>query len=188
MATNLPLTVESALAVNFNLAVCVGPNAVQPPSQPGANSYWFVVLDRTNLNVVFNYLTQSYNSVPSGLAPDNTDGYILVLTTIGLGTLNVPQGALYTFLDQSGGGAQLASLAQISSQLGCGEINTVAYNLVTVLGGGSQGLEASMLQSSDITGQNWVGYIGGPGPIQTLTLLATTVNGGTMYTPITLQD
>ena len=187
MAQNIPLTVESAMVENFGILVAYGQQSVQPPSlQP--NQYWFVVFDRSSLNVVYNVASGDGTSVPNGLAQYNTDQYILVLTTYVLSIVNLPQGDLYDFLIDNGAGRQLNRLIQINNQIGCGQIGSLAYALVAVLGNVDQGFEASQIPQTIMINATTFGVTAGPGPILTLTLMPVVVGGQISWTPIDLAD
>jgi hypothetical protein len=137
--------------------------------------YWFVVLDASNLAVVYNAVQQSGSTVPNfGVSGP---GYLLVVVTLGVTFDNQPQGALFKFLVNNGAGAGLLAIEQLASQIGCGSIGGFCYTFVTTLNDPNPGFEAY-----DTPVQT--GYTA----IQTLSLLAVNQpGGGTAYTPIALR-
>jgi hypothetical protein len=176
MADNtVPLTVVSTTYNQVYWAqIGIGKNILT--QQPKQWAYWFVALDRSNLNVVYNQLQSTANVAPN-LGNYNTPDYILIAATLGVGLNNTPQGALFTFLDLNGGGRQLRRVEQVGMQLGCGSLGTFGYALVGVLGNlDTPGFEGSALTSSE------------NGPILTVQLLPTVVGGKTVYTPIDLSN
>lgn len=178
MASPVPLTVMSSRSGQANSAyVVIGNNSLyqQPPN--GAWAYWFVVVDASNLQVVYNQLQTAPNVVPN-LGPYNAPGYILMMATLGVGLDQQPQGALFNFLMDNGAGAQLLAVEQIAQQIGCGSLGSFAYSLVTSLGSsGNPGFEAY-----DVTSPYYAAI---------LTLQLQPVpqpGGGVVYTPIELGD
>lgn len=144
--------------------------------QPKSQGYWFVVLDRSNLNVVYNQLQSAPNVAPN-LGAYNSSNYILIVATLGVGLNNQPQGDLFNFLDLNGAGQQLRRVEQIAVQFNCGSLGTFGYALVGVLGNQNQpGFEASQIATA------------GVGPILTVQLMPFQVNGQTMYTPVQLSN
>jgi hypothetical protein len=176
MADNsVPLTVVSNPNNSYYWAqIGIGKNILtQQPSQGG---YWFVVIDRSNLNVVYNQFQTAPNVAPN-LGNYNTTSYILVAATVGVGLNNVPQGALFNFLDVNGGGMQLRRVEQVGTQLSCGSLGTFGYALVGVLGNlNTPGFEGSLLAAQ------------ATGPILTVQLLPIVVNNQTVYTPVELSN
>lgn len=167
------LTVESTYINRGQHGVWIGGKSVKPAGKFTSNQYWFVVIDRKTLKVVFNHVQTSGTTVPAGLKPFDNDQHILAFLSYNVLTLNVPQGKLYDFLLARGGGVQLRRLAQIVHDLGCGQIINVSYTLVSVLGSDTLGFELGYRRNQIIT----------------LKLLATAVPGqGTWYTPVTLPN
>lgn len=175
----VPLSIISAAAMNSFGAyatIAVGNSVLRQNVQPGHASYWFVVLDRSNLNVVYNQLQTAPDQAP-GLGAYNDTNHILIVATLGLGLDRQPQGALFKFLDVNGAGMQLRRIEQLATQIGCGSLGTFGYALVGLLGNQNQpGFEASSVAASPT------------GPIITVQLLPVTVQGQTLYTPIQLSD
>jgi hypothetical protein len=176
MADNtVPLTVVSNSNNQYYWAqIAIGKNVLT--QQPSQAAYWFVVVDRSNLNVVYNQLQNAANVAPN-IGNYNTANYILIAATLGVGLNNVPQGGLFSFLDVNGGGRQLRRVEQVGMQLNCGSLGTFGYALVGVLGNlNVPGFEGSWLATQ------------GVGPILTLQLLPTNVGGQTVYSPIELSN
>jgi hypothetical protein len=172
---SVPLTIVSSPANNYYYAqIAIGDNVLS--QQPNSWNYWFVVVDRRTLKVVYNQLQQSANSAPN-LGAYNTSDYMLIVATLGVGLNNQPQGALFQFLDANGAGRQLRRVNQVAEQLNCGYLGTFGYALVSTLGDlNSPGFEASQIGGS------------GAGPILTCQLMPSDVNGQTYYSPVELSD
>lgn len=174
----VPLTVISnPLTQYFWATMAIGKNVLtqQPPSG-GAGFYWFVVIDRSSLAVVYNQMQHDANVVPN-LGQFNTSDYILIVATLGLGLDRQPQGPLFDFLDVNGGGRALRRLEQVATQIGCGTLGTFGYTLVGVLGNlNIPGFEAVDLASATV------------GPVLTVQLMPTTISGKTVYTPVELSN
>ena len=170
---NIPFTVKSPRNTNGQIVAVVGGTTYFPNPYTN-NSFWFLILDRTTLQVVFNVVQQSNTTLPAGIEQYNDPRYLLIVATTSLSTLRVPQGPLYAYLLDNGASAALKRLEQISAQLNCGEIGTLAYCLVDILGESSSlGLEA--------------GAYDGIGPVMTLQLMPVVTSGTTYWTPITLS-
>lgn len=170
-----PLTIVSSPSNQFYWAqIAIGNNVLtQQPSQSG---YWFVVIDRSSLAVVYNQMQSSPNTAPN-IGNFNSTNYILTLATLGVGLNNVPQGALFNFLDANGGGRELRRVEQVGMQLNCGSLGTFGYALVGVLGNLNEpGFEGSMMA------------VNGTGPILTVQLMPTVISGKTVYTPVELSN
>lgn len=177
MATpaTLSLTVEGCYQQNYPFAIVIGGKRIPPPGQNPNNCYWFLVLDRVTLSPVMNVYSSSYNSLPPGLLQYDTDEYLMIVVSIATLTMYYPQGALFDFLVAHGGSGQLRRLAQVVTDLGCGNIATVAYTLVSVLGEGDYGFDQSSIPME-------------PAPLMTLQLMPVDVGGKYFYTPITLPN
>lgn len=151
----------------------IGKNVI---TQSGHGGYWFVVIDRGSLSVVYNQVQASPTQAPN-LGSYNSNDYILAVASLGVGLNNPPQGDLFNFLDVNGGGHELRRVEQIATQFNCGSLGTFGYALVGVLGNTNQpGFEGSLI------GQ------GGVGPILTVQLLPVTISGKTVYTPVQLDN
>ncbi len=171
----VPLTVVSSTSNKFYSAeMAIGSNILT--QQPSSWNYWFVVIDRRTLAVVYNQLQQSANTAPN-LGSYNTSDYILIVATLGIGLNNQPQGDLFNFLDVNGAGRQLRRVNQVAEQLNCGSLGTFGYALVGQLGNSNQpGFEASQISGSSV------------GPILTCQLMPMDINGQTYYTPVELSN
>ena len=114
MADNtVPLTVVSNSNNQYHWAqIAIGKNVLT--QQPSQAAYWFVVVDRSNLNVVYNQLQNAANVAPN-IGNYNTANYILIAATLGVGLNNVPQGGLF----------QLRRVEQVGMQLNCGSLGSV---------------------------------------------------------------
>ena len=65
--TNVPLLIECPLQENFSLAIVIGTGEgsfVTLPSGAKPNSYWFVVVQSSDLKVVANVVSYSNDTVP----------------------------------------------------------------------------------------------------------------------------
>jgi hypothetical protein len=170
--TTKPLTVVSS--TNNWGQIAIDKNTLtQTPPQGG---YWFVVVDRSSLAVVYNQVQTANNKAPD-LGKFNTSDYILIAVSLGVGLNVAPQGDLFKFLDVNGGGRHLRRVEQVGGQLNCGSLGKFGYALVGVLGNSNvPGFEGSQISTPNA------------GPILTLRLLPVTVAGKTMYTPIELSN
>lgn len=172
----VPLTVVSSLGNQYCWGqIAIGKNILT--QQPSSPAFWFVVVDRSSLNVVYNQTQPAAqcSTVPN-LSQYNDTNHVLIVCTLGIGLNNPPQGALFQFLDVNGGGRQLRRVEQIGLQLNCGSLGTYSYALVGVMGDlDLPGFEASQISQPSV------------GPILTLQLLPTDINGQTIYTPSELS-
>lgn len=174
---NVPLSVVSNTNNNYFWAqMGIGSNVITQQAQSGGPYFWFVVIDRYTLAVVYNQLQTQPNVVPN-IGQWNTSDYILCVATLGMGLNNPPQGPLFAFLDVNGGGAQLRRVEQVANQFNCGSLGTYGYALVGVLGNQNMpGFEGSAISNGVI------------GPILTIQLMPSTIAGKTIYTPIQLSN
>lgn len=170
----VPLTVVSSQNTTFWPTVAIGTNALQPLATMAGN-YWFVVVDRTTLQVVANAYSADPSAVPSSVESyAGNSQFLLILLTWGVTVNNVPQGALYEFLESAGASSELARLEQINLQLSCGVFGAMSYVLVGQMGSGSDGgFELSSLAQNEALGA-----------VLTLQLLPTVIDGVIYYSPI----
>lgn len=173
MAANVPLSVISSTYNNsYYATMAIGNNRIfQQPTGGYTGYYWFVVINRKTLAIEYNQLQTQANVAPN-LGNLNTPDHILVVATLGVGLNNAPQGALYQFLDENGGGMELRRIDQIAQQFNCGYLGTFGYCLCCVLGNlNIPGFEVSAL-----------GHISGP-------ILAIQLLPGSLgYTPISIPN
>lgn len=178
MADNsVPLSVASSPNTQFLWAsIAIGKNVLVQQSPSSGRAYWFVVIERGSLQVVYNQLQKAPNVAPN-LGPYNTSDYILIVATLGLGLDVTPTGDLFNFLDFNGAGRELRRIEQIAQQFGCGTMGTFGYALVGVLG--NQNLPG--FEASNVVGTNF-------GPVLTIQLMPFIIQGKTIYTPVQLSD
>jgi hypothetical protein len=171
----VPLSVMGTQPAQYPGAIIAVGNNRLTQQLTNDQGYWFVVLDASNLAVVYNAVQQSGSTVPNfGVSGP---GYLLVVATLGVSFDNQPQGALFKFLMSNGAGADLLAIEQLADQVGCGSISGFCYTFVTTLNDPNLGFEAF-----DTTALS--GYTA----IQTLSLLAVNQpGGGVVYTPIALR-
>lgn len=174
----VPLTVSSGQTSQRMVAVAIGNTTMEPPSN-WANSYWYLVVDRTTLKVVVSVLSPDPADVPAAVSAYATNSqYLLVFLSAGVTINRVPQGALYQFLESAGASAQLARLEQVNLQLSCGIFSQMSYVLVGQMASGSgSGFEASSLSQSDSLGA-----------VLTVQLLPVVIDGVIYYTPVELGE
>jgi len=175
----VPLTVCSGQTIGTEVAVVIGSNGVKLPSN-WAGSYWFLVVDRTTLQVVANVVSADSAEVPAAVSTYANNGqYLLILLTAAVTINKVPQGALYQFLESAGASTQLARLEQINLALSCGVFTQMSYVLVGQMASGSgSGFEASSVgQTGDSLGA-----------VLTLQLLPVVIDGVIYYSPVELGD
>lgn len=178
-AKTVPLSIISTTgeSSNSNQFVQIGIGSKILDQQPKEWAYWFLVLDRSTLDVVFNEVSSSANSVPDGLSKYDTADYILAFATAAVGLNNQPQGDLFVFLDRNGAGRELRRIDQIATQFNCGYLGTFGYALVGVLGDQNMpGFETSQI-SQPFTG-----------PILTVQLQPMDIDGKTTYTPVQISN
>ena len=169
------LTVVSNLNTQFFFTqMAIGKTVLN--QQPTQSGYWFVVLDRRNLSVVYNQF-QTANDVAPNIGNYNTSDYLLIVATTGDGLNRQPEGPLFKFLDLNGAGRELRRIDQVAVQLNCGSLGTFGYALVGVLGD----MNMPGFEASQITNPN-------TGPILTIQLVPVDVNGTNYYTPVALSN
>lgn len=103
---------------------------------------WAVVLDRKDPTqpALFNDALASSTDVPGALATAVEGDSILFFLSAGYAS-QVPQGALFTFLQNNGAGANLHKLERYAYFSGCGMSWSGLYCLVSVPGSGLPGIE-----------------------------------------------
>ncbi len=155
-----PLSIASSTFNNlFFGQIAIGNNVLSQQINTGGGYYWFVVINRSTLKVEYNQV-QTANNVAPNIGALNTNDHILVVATLGVGLNVPPQGALFDFLDQNGGGYHLRRVDQFGQQFNCGSWGTFGYALCSVLGNQNlPGFEDSSLGN------------GTPGPFLTIQLM-----------------
>lgn len=173
--SSVPLTVVSSLATNYHFGqIAIGDQTLT--QEPKSWAYWFVVVDRYKLKVVYNQVQSSASTAPD-IGSNNSPDYLLIVATMGIGLNNQPQGDLFKFLDLNGAGRQLRRIDQVAQQLNCGSLGTFGYALVGTLGDMNQpGFEASRISAPSV------------GPILTCQLMPYEIDGKTCYTPVELSN
>lgn len=166
---HVPVTVQGTMEYPGGMVV-IGEQYFDPSSN-AQNSYWFLVVDLTSLKVVTSTVSAANDQVPPDVQQfAGNPQYLLILTTLVLRTDNLPQGALYQFLQSIGSGPMLARAEQINEQLGTGTIGAMSYILAATMDtGDGKGFEE--FSFTDLT-------------ILTFELMPVTINGQTIYTPI----
>jgi len=92
--------------------------------------YWFVVVSLEDLSIVANECSTSATDVPQSIAAyQGKTGYFLFFIANAARGYTIPQGTLYTFIRNVGGGRQLERLEQSIEQLGTGTITFFSYVL-----------------------------------------------------------
>ena len=133
--------------------------------------YWYVVVDLTSLKVVANVTSESNDSVPSEISSyENNSQYFLFFIANSQRGYNIPQGSLYTFLNNIGAGAQLNRGEEMIEQLGTGSIRYFSYIL------------AATMDTTDAGGFEIFSYT--HPMILTMYFLPITVNDSTIYAPV----
>ena len=135
--------------------------------------YWYVVVDLKTLKVVANVTSKSNDSVPSAISSykDNSQYFLFFIANSQLG-YNVPQGSLYTFLNDIGADQQLARGEEMIEQLGTGAIRYFSYIL------------AATMNTKDAGGFELFSYT--HPMILTMYFLPVTYNDQTIYAPVIL--
>lgn len=172
---NVPVTVEGSFGQYPYGRLVIAGKGYYGPNNAQANSYWFVVVDLTTLDVVVNEVSADGDQIPASVQQyDGNPQYLLILSSLALRTDNVPQGALYDFLRKAGAGPMLSRAEQINEQLGTGSIGQMSYILAATLSpADDKGLEE--FSFTDFT-------------IMTFSLMPVTVGGKTVYTPIRTES
>lgn len=170
--TPVPATAYSPFARDGVLAeLVIGGNSYAPNGQTADTSFiWLVVVDLTDLNVVANDVSDG-SSVPSdvGQYAGNSQYFLYAISNSAWSTA-MPQGNLYTLLQQVGSGEKLAALEQIYAQVGTGFLSSFSYILAASMTEGDEpGFE--MLSMNHLT-------------LMTMAFLPVTVSGNTIYAPI----
>lgn len=156
--------------------IAIGKQHYTQSTPSGQGQYWFLVVDRSNLNVVYNQLQAAWDQAPP-IQQYNNPNYILIVATLAVGFNHQPQGALFKFLDLNGAGRQLRRIDQLAQQFGCGSLGTFGYALVGVLGD----LNQPGFELSDVNGPAW-------SPILTVQLMPFSTPSGPVYTPVELSN
>lgn len=176
---NVPLTITATEQNDSAAEIAIGTDKVTLPGKPSSyvGGYWVVVVDRRSLKVVYNQVLDTYDKAPD-IGDYNTPDYMLLVTTMWLGTGHVPQGAFFDFLIDNGAGRELRRIVQLNHTLGCGSWATVAYCLAGVLG---PGLPATRgVEMCDIGGNNL-------DVIMTAELVPAQIGDTVIYTPSPLS-
>lgn len=169
MASNVPASALSATSSASALAV--GANHVQVP-QPSTTGYWYAVVDLTGgLQLVANEFSEDNSNPPASIAALlGNSAYFLFFIAQNQSAGRLPQGALASFLDKAGSGAQLAALEQTTSLLGTGAFLNVSYILAATLNDQDlPGFEEASLWNPSVLNMQFV-------PL--------TVDGKTIYAPV----
>ena len=142
----VPATACSFYAGEFNSSFLnVGTTSVRYNADRNRGAYWFVAVDlTTQLNVVANVTSENSGVVPQEIKRlQNDPRYFFFVIGNGLRGHNIPVGELHAFLKAIGSGRQLATLEQIATQAGTGQIFRFSYILAaTATEGDLPGFEA----------------------------------------------
>ncbi len=174
---NVPLSVISNVAIGGLALVGVGNQKYTQGGQGKPTGLWFLILENSKLQPVYNAVWSQYDTVPP-IQQWNDANHIMIVASNAVGLNNQPVGNLFTFLDVNGAGAKLRGIAQIAAQFNCGYLGTYGYALVSTLG--NQNLPG--FEASAPTGGNPAS------PVLTLALMPVNIGGNTTYTPVALSD
>ena len=178
---NVPLTVASAqVLLNRAPNIAIGQTVYNPTSTPTSGGYWFLVVDRTSLQVAVNLVSTDSDNVPEAVQPYvNNTQFMLFLATWGVTINNVPQGALYDLLVAAGAGPVLSRLEQLNYQLGCGLFGNMSYAMAGLFGGGQSlsAVEAASLAQNESLGA-----------VLTAQLVPAMIGGQPIYSPMELDS
>lgn len=169
--TPVPATALSAFQnPDFASQLTIGSNEVNLPNPNLDAVMWLVVVDLTNLSIVFNDIND-FSTVPSGIQPYiGNSRYFLFAISSNAWAANYPQGDLYAFFQKVGAGPQLARGEQIFEQLETGWISNYTYIL------------AATMSEADLPGFEL--FSATDHSILTMAFLPVTVDGQTIYAPI----
>jgi len=166
---NLPLTIQSPLIANFGAKIVIGTNYYSLDSSK-TNVYWYMVVDRTTLDVKVNLSTSDNQNVPSAIQPYvGNNQYILIFTTSLINSANIPTGALYNYLIKEGASVELKSMEQIYATLNCGNWGWFAYTFVGIM------------DNDETPGYELFSY--SHSTVMTMQLLPVTTPSGVLYSP-----
>ena len=170
-SANIAATAASPFSNDVTPVVVIGSTQVVPTA-PGPQQFWWVVVDLTNdLAVVANETSTDPTSVPTSIAQYlGQSQYFVYFVTLAQITGNVPQGALYDFLQKLGSGAQLARLEQIIGALSTGAWVNYSYILgATTANDDLQGFETMSLYEPSVL---------------TMQFMPVAVQGQTIWAPV----
>ncbi|HEV7780325.1 MAG TPA: hypothetical protein VGO58_03615 [Chitinophagaceae bacterium] len=166
--TNVPLTIQTGIDNSYPSRIVFGSNNLEQDYSL-TNLYWALVIDRANLNIIQNFTFSDNQTSPAQLQPYlNNSQYILILTTQGIASTNLPAGAFYKMLIGIGAGPGLRRLEQIFAALNCGTWGRMGYTLVTVMDT-TEGIEYAEI--SEIAA------------VSTLQFIPVQIGTGVLYTP-----
>jgi hypothetical protein len=176
MADNVPATALSRYRQTFQPSgLGIGTNNFYPTlTSADTPAYWFIVVDLTSLKVVVNVISTDPTAVPSEVSPylGNTQFFLYFVANAQIAQ-NMPQGPLYTFLQQVGSGPVLTNLEQTIEQMGTGTILSFSYIL------------AATMDTNDNVGFESVDLVN----YTTLAMqfMPVQVGGQTIYAPIRIE-
>ena len=171
MPTNTALTIQASFQQGPGAQVIFGSNNISAPNTTAC--YLLLVVDRTDLNVVQNLWFWDNSDLQAALTPYiNNAQYMMILTTWGATTDNLPVGDFYNFLVSVGSGQQLQNLEQVYAALNCGYWSQFCYILVATMDTGTPGFEYSAYQNTS------------NGLLACLTLMPIEVGGNLLWTPV----
>jgi hypothetical protein len=168
----VPMTIDSPYSPGRGIHVVIGDQQLQAPTPYVSGAYWILIVDRTNLKVLYSAWWSKVDQAPP-VSQWNDPRYMLVVVADVVPTAHLPSGAFYDFLVDNGAGVALSRLIQIYQALNCGTWGYCAYVLVGQMGPGTPteyvGIEAGSVQANILL---------------TLQLLGVHVDGGLIYTPV----
>lgn len=135
-----PTTLQLAWTQLLPSRMYIGDQTIIPqPTKGIENAYWYVVVDRTNLEVRFNLIVSDNANYPAGLKPYLGDPNMYIwISTHGVRADHLPVGELAALIQSLGATSNFTKLLQIGKQLGTPTNNLVAYYIAA---------------SADMTGQ-----------------------------------
>ena len=150
----------------------IGGQSYTPNGQQQNTSFiWLVVVDLTDLNVVASDVSSDGSTVPADISQyaGNSQYFLFAISNAAWASV-LPQGALYTLLQQVGSSGKLARLEQIYAQIGTGFLGTFSYILAASMANDDEpGFETLSMNNQTLL---------------TMAFLPVTVNGQTVYAPI----
>lgn len=111
-------------------------------SATGDNVLYFCVLDRADptKKAVFNAAAPDSTTVPPGIEKYMDENHILLVAAAPYVTAT-PQGDLYAFIHEHGGGQSLAAMEQMGAYFACGVGVAFGYLMVSIPTSGLPGIE-----------------------------------------------
>lgn len=128
----VPVTFEVAFRGGYDFGLYIG-DSIYSGKHAEENSYWYVVVSRTDLSVVFNEMSTDNSSYPAGLSAYLGDsGFYVFISTYILRSDHLPVGQLFQLMEDLGATSNLEKVLQIANQVGTGNYTNAAYSIAAI--------------------------------------------------------